>query len=159
VPEQWPHVRQVYERGGFKHSGRVEIIYMAGLSDIVRTPTSEIPGLTLERSVGINGTRLSARLAGETAGYIEVELLDAPHRSPGHVVWADIGNLHVSEGHRRRGVARWLIGEASDWLRLSGVDHLLAYATPEQQSCISILEAAGFWELTRTARGWTREVS
>jgi GNAT superfamily N-acetyltransferase len=77
---------------------------------------------------------------------------------------ADIGNLHIAEQQRRRGVATWLLGRAADWLRLAQVERLLNYAWLEGQDPTSqdytgyraFLAASGFSELTRTKRGWTR---
>lgn len=68
--------------------------------------------------------------------------------------WADIGNLHVVPTHRRQGVAGWLLGQAADWLRMGHVDRLLDYSAPEDPGYVAFLRAAGFRELTRTARGW-----
>jgi GNAT superfamily N-acetyltransferase len=72
--------------------------------------------------------------------------------------------LHVAEEHRRRGVATWLLAHASDWLALANVDRLLNYAwlggtDPgglNYDGYRAFLAAAGFRELTRTRRGWTR---
>jgi GNAT superfamily N-acetyltransferase len=85
---------------------------------------------------------------------IEVEQRTAGGHNPESVVWADVGNLRVSEAHRRRGVATWLLGHAADWLRLGGVERLADYAWPEQEDLLAFLHASGFRELTRTKRGW-----
>jgi GNAT superfamily N-acetyltransferase len=156
VPEQWPHIRAAYERGGFRHTGKIEIVFMASIAGLNQTADLPLPGLSLRRSVGINGVRLSAVLADNMIGYVEVEILDLPQRQSNLVAWADIGNIHVSEEHRRRGLATWLVGRAAEWLRLSGADHVLGYAWPEEKECIAFLHSVGFHELTRTARGWTR---
>ena len=84
--------------------------------------------------------------------------------SPRHGRWADLGNLHVAEPYRRRGVATWLLAQAGDWLRLAQVERLLDYAWLAGQDETgqsyehyrSFLTACGFLELTRTKRGWTR---
>jgi GNAT superfamily N-acetyltransferase len=158
VPEQWPHVRAIYERAGFTHTGDTEIVYLAKIDDL-RHPAAPIAGLELRRSVGMSGTRLSAVLGGDVIGYIEVETLAAGERLPRHGGWADIGNLRVTEQYRRRGVATWLLGQVADWLDLGQVARLLNYASLEDSSDASyrsFLAAAGFRELTRTQRGWTR---
>jgi GNAT superfamily N-acetyltransferase len=119
----------------------------------------------VRRSVGINGCRLSAVLGGEVIGYIETEILDRGERLSRHGGWADVGNLHVVPGYRRRGAGSWLLGQAADWLRLAQVSRLLDYAwlegtDPGGQSYDdyrAFLPAVGFRELTRTARGWTKE--
>lgn len=161
VPEQWPHVRGLYERAGFVPTGDTEAVYLAQVADLPR-PEPPMPGLSVRRSVGINGTRLSAVRGEETVGYIEVEVLQDGLRMSPHRGWADVGNFHVAREHRHR-VAPWLLGQAADWLRLAQVERLLDYTTveggdtgqdgPDYQA---FLEASGFRELTRTRRGWTR---
>jgi GNAT superfamily N-acetyltransferase len=97
-------------------------------------------------------------------GYIEVETFEAGERLARHGGWADVGNLRVTEPYRRRGVASWRLGQAADWLRLADVDWLLDYAWLEgtdpggldYADYRAFLPAAGFRELTRTKRGWTR---
>lgn len=66
--------------------------------------------------------------------------------------------LEISASMRppRSGIATWLLTHAADWLRLARVDRLLAYAWPEGDDCIQLLDCAGFRELTRNQRGWTR---
>ena len=159
VPEQWPHVRSVYERAGFVQEGQTEIVYMANVDELPRPGTSPLAGITLRRSVGINGTRLSAMLGHDGVGFVEVETHEDPGRLPRHGPWAGIGNLHVVEDYRRRGVATWLVSKAAEWLLLARTDRLLAYAWPEQADCTAFLTAAGFFELTRTQKGWTRTPS
>ncbi len=155
IPEQWPHVGALYERSGFAHTGHTEIVYLASVDDLPRSVSAPIAGLTASRSLGINGTRFSAVLDQDVIGYIEVEAADAGERSPRHGRWADVGNLTVSAGYRRRGVATWLLGQAADWLRLGHVDRLLDYDQADS-SCPEFRRAVGFSELTRTRRGWTR---
>jgi GNAT superfamily N-acetyltransferase len=169
VPEQWPHIAALYRRAGFTHTGHTEVVYLAMVEDLpspARNPDPPLDGLALSRSVGINGCRLSAVLGEEVIGYIETEILDEGERMSRHGGWADVGNLDVAAGYRRRGVGSWLLGQAADWLRLAGVSRLLDYAwlegtDPAGQShdddYRAFLPAVGFRELTRTARGWTRE--
>jgi GNAT superfamily N-acetyltransferase len=156
VPEQWPHVRASYERAGFHHDGRTEIVYMANVDRIPRPTEAPISSLRLQRSVGINGTRLSAMLGAEVVGYIEVESREDAGRLPRHGGWADIGNLHVAESYRRQGVGAWLVGQAAEWLHLARLDRVLDYAWSEQQDYRAFLHRVGFRELTRTERGWRR---
>lgn len=164
VPEQWPHVRALYERAGFTHAGHTEVIYLARVDDLPAVTTPPIPGLAVTRTVGINGTRIAGVLAADVIGYIEIETFDDGERSPRHSGWADIGNLHVAEQYRRQGVATWLLGQAADWLRLAQVTCLLDYAWLEgtdpggldHDAYRAFAASAGFTELTRTQRGWTR---
>jgi GNAT superfamily N-acetyltransferase len=154
VPEQWPHVRNLYERNGFRHDGRTEIVYLAAV-DRLRRPAAPVAGLTLRRAVGAAGTRISAALDATDVGYVEVDTgLDGGPRVSRLGAWADIGNLWVDPGHRRRGIGTWLVGQAADWLDLGGVTRLLDYADADDRPYAGFLTATGFTELTRTARGF-----
>jgi len=164
VPEQWPHVSALYERAGFIHSGHAEIIYFAKVEDLRRPAAVPIAGLSGRRTVGMNGTRLSAILGDDVIGYIEVEIFDAGERSSRNGGLADVGNLHVTQLYRRRGVGTWLVQQAAEWLSAASVNVLLAYAWLEgtdpggrdYADDRAFLPAAGFQELTRTRRGWNR---
>jgi GNAT superfamily N-acetyltransferase len=164
VPEQWPHVSALYERAGFTHAGHTEIIYFAKVEDLRGPAQAPIAGLSVRRTVGMNGTRLSAMLGGGTIGYIEVEIFDAGERLSRNCGLADVGNLHVAEPYRRRGVGSWLLSRAADWLSAANVDRLLGYAWLEgtdsggrdYEADRAFFPAAGFQELTRTRRGWIR---
>ena len=165
VPEQWPHIAALYRRAGFTHTGHTEVVYLAQVKDLPSADVPPLDGLTVRRSVGINGCRFSAVLGEEVIGYIETEVLDTGERMSRHGGWADVGNLHVASSYRRRGVGSWLLGQAAGWLRLAGVSRLLNYAWLEgtdpgglnYDDYRAFLPAVGFRELTRTARGWTRE--
>jgi GNAT superfamily N-acetyltransferase len=165
VPEQWPHVAGLYQRARFRHTGQTEVVYLARVQDRPDPAAVPLEGLTVRRSVGINGCRLSAVLGAEVTGYIEVEILGEGERLPRHGGWADVGNLHVLPPYQRRGVATWLLGQAAGWLRLAEVSRLLTYAWLDgtdpgglnYDGYRAFLPAAGFRELTRTARGWTRQ--
>jgi ribosomal protein S18 acetylase RimI-like enzyme len=164
IPEQWPHIAAIYERAGFAHNGHTEIVYLAMVTNLPRPADVPVAGLSVRRSVGINGTRLSAALGADVIGFIEVEILDEGERLSRHGGWADIGNLRVSEPYRRRGVGSWLLGQAAARLQMAGVDRLLDYAWldgtdpggQEYSDSRAFLPAAGFRELTRTRRGWSR---
>ena len=165
VPEQWPHVGALYERAGFVHNGHTEVVYLARVADLPRL-ASPIAGLELSRTVGLNGTRLSAVLDSEIVGYIEVEIRAEGERLARQAGWADVGNLRVSERVRRRKVATWLLGQAADWLELSHVDRLLDYSYSDGADATgqtyddyrAFLQALPFRVLTRTRRGWTRTI-
>ena len=164
IPEQWPHIAALYQRAGFAHTGHTEVVYLATVKNLPRPAEPPVAGLSVRRSVGMNGTRLSAVLGGDVIGYVEVETFDEGERSSRHGGWADIGNLRVTEPYRRRGVATWLLGQAADWLQTAGVDRLLDSAWLDgtdpggldYADYRAFLTAAGFRELTRTRRGWNR---
>jgi GNAT superfamily N-acetyltransferase len=154
VPEQWPHVRAIYGRAGFKHTGDVEFVLLARVADLPRVP-APVDGLRARRSVGVNGTRFTAVLDGSEVGSVEVESLADGERLARLAGWADVGNLFVHEDFRRRGIARWLFGEAAGWLELGRVERLLAYAAPDDVAELALYERLGFAEITKTARGWS----
>ena len=155
VPAQWPHVRALYEQAGFVHEGRSEVVLLASVDELPGPSQAPMDGLAVRRAVGVNGTRLSACLGEQVAGYVEVETNLAAGGRLGQLDgWADIGGLQVSEPYRGRGVATWLVGQAADWLRLARVDRLLDYTWVEHHDCLALLQRLGFRELTRTARGW-----
>lgn len=166
MPDPWPHIRALYGRAGFVHAGHTEIVYLARVGDLPRPAGPPIAGLSVRRSVGMNGTRLSAVLGGEVIGYIKVEILDEGERLSRHGGWADIGNLRVTGQYRRQGVATWLLGHAADWLQLAQVERLLDYAWLDgldPMGCDyadsrAFLPAVGFRELTRNQLGWSRAV-
>jgi GNAT superfamily N-acetyltransferase len=155
VPEQWGHVRTLYERSGFVHDGHTEVVLLARVDELPEPSPPPVPGLRLGRALGVNGTRLYGFVGDEVLGYIEIDTdLAAGGRLAQLAGWADVGNLHVKDAHRRRGVATWLMGQAADWLRLARVERLLDYAWDTETGCLALLGSLGFRELTRTARGW-----
>jgi GNAT superfamily N-acetyltransferase len=156
IPEQWPHIGAAYEQAGFVHEGHIEVVYVACVEELPRRTDPPVKGLSLHRSLGINGTRLSAVLDDELVGYIEVDTRATGEGLPRHEGWADFGNLEVFEQHRRRGIATWLVGYAAEWLRLARVERVLDYAWLEHEDYAAFLGTVGFRELTRTKRRWVR---
>jgi hypothetical protein len=147
VPEQWPHVAALLEEAGFT-PGRRETVLLARVADL---PGGLEPphGATLNRSVGINGTRLEA----PGLGFVEVDLLAEATRAPRLGGWADVGNLRADDPD----VALWLLSEARAWLELGGVERLLDYHGEEDgPERPALLERAGFRVLATTQRGWVR---
>ena len=49
VPEQWPHIRALYERAGFAHTGHTEVVYLAAVEDL---PHPAGPSITSSVSGG-----------------------------------------------------------------------------------------------------------
>jgi len=80
LPRNWPHVRALYERSGFRHIGDTEAVLIARVADLpAPEPTA---GLSFTRTVGECGTRFTA-YDGEGAplGFIEVDTaLGRPER-------------------------------------------------------------------------------
>ncbi len=163
VPEQWPHIRALYQQAGFTHTGHTEIVYLARVEDLPRPASAPLAGLSVRRSVGINGCRLSAVLGQDVIGYIEVETFDEGERLTRTAGWAEVGQ---PAGQPSRTGAR-ASGHGCSGRRPTGsagrVDRLLDYAWLEgtdpggisYEDYRAFLPAVGFRELTRTQRGWT----
>jgi hypothetical protein len=66
-------VRELYQRAGFVHDGHTEVVLLARVDELPRPSAAPVAGLEVRRSVGVNGTRLSACLGDEVIGYIEVD--------------------------------------------------------------------------------------
>lgn len=49
VPQQWPHVRELYERGGFVHDGHVEVVLLARVDELPEPSGPPLDGPRLER--------------------------------------------------------------------------------------------------------------
>lgn len=149
VPDQWPHIRSLYEAAGFVPA-RTEWVLIIDTADL---GSGALPPHQLRRSVGVNGTRITAVEGVLDLGYIEVETnLDVPIRQGRMSDWADIGNLEMAL--ERPDLARTLFAAAGDWLRLGGVGRLLGYAGSEEE--VQRYTELGFSVLTRTLRGWRR---
>ncbi len=56
MPEQWPHIRSLYQRAGFTHAGHTEVVYLTEVADLPHPAEPPVAGLSIRRSVGINGT-------------------------------------------------------------------------------------------------------
>ena len=104
LPEQWPHIRALYERAGFvhqertgsEHDGHTEIVLLARVDELPRPAEPPIEGLRLGRALGVNGTRLYGSVGDKLVGYIEVDTnLAQGSRLANLGGWADVGNLHV----------------------------------------------------------------
>lgn len=153
LPRNWPHIRALYERAGFRHTGGTEVILIARVADL--PPHEPRPGVTVDRTLGECGTRFTAYADGSALGFVEVDTsLSRPERHTRGVGLADIGNLHIDPSADGQGLERRLLGRAADWLRLCGVDRVLAYEAADDAIMIDRLNSAGFRELTRTDRRW-----
>lgn len=158
IPEQCPHVRAIFARAGFMHDGHTEVVMLAEVDRLGGPSEPPLAGLTSNRTVGVNGVRISGCLGDEVLGYVELDTDLVDGGRLGQLSgWADVGNLHVVEGYRRRGIATWLVGRAAEWLRLARVERLLDYAWSDQEGYLALSHRLGFRELTHTARGWSRQ--
>ena len=160
VPDAWPHVHQMLADAGFG-DGRPEEVLAAAVSNLPRAVPPPRPGLRVVRSVGAVGTRFAAREGDRDLGYLDIDtaLGEQGRFAPGQRL-ADIGNLWVEPDDRRRGVARWLLATAADWLDLAGVRLLLTYLDPMTDDAErAFVTAAGFTPMITTTRGLQRRTS
>lgn len=155
VPEQWPHIRDLYLGAGFVPQGPVEVVSAARVEGLLHPRRACGLELTPVRCLGINGTRISALYDGAPVGYIEVDTnLDSAPRTSRVGDWADIGNLHVVPEHRRKGIGTWLVSKAAAWLDLGGLTRVLDYNDADDEAGLAFSGAIGFEVLTRTERGF-----
>ena len=96
LPEQWPHIRALYERAGFVHDGHVEIVLLARVDELPRPAAPPLEGLTLRRSVD-SWKDLSAALS-DLGLTLELQTDCA------------IGRLDQSRALSARDAISWLIG-------------------------------------------------
>jgi GNAT superfamily N-acetyltransferase len=149
-------VCDAYVRAGFA-PGRVELVLVARVDDLPAAGEAPLPGLAVRREVGQFGTQFTALLRDERVGLVDVEVDHTAGGTRSRLAgWSDLGNLHVAEELRRKGIGTWLLAHAADWLRLGRIDRLVDYAEPGQHDLLGFLGANGFRELTRTERGWVR---
>ena len=160
VPDCWPHLRELFVRGGFEQVGRTEVILAAEVAALPSVGPAPLAGIELRREMGgpaAAGTRFSAGLGDDLLGFVDL-LTDLTNggtlsRLAG---WGEVDSLYVDEAYRRRGLATWLVGHAAEWLRLGHADRLIAYCWPEQNDVLAFARSAGWRELARTERGWVR---
>jgi GNAT superfamily N-acetyltransferase len=158
IPEQWPHVRELLETAGFVYGERTEVVLLADVADLPRQGAASTSHLTVRRTLGVNGTRLSAHLDGDQVGYIEVDTELDSGGSPGRLSgWADIGNLEIAcadfSGHAdfsEHELAGWLLARAASWLALAGATRVLDYCDATDEAHLELMRGYGFVELTRT---------
>ena len=72
--------------------------------------------------------------------------------------WAEMWELRVEPGFRRRGVATWLVRTAAAWLRLGGSSRMLADVAPDMEApeMDRFYARFGWHEIGRSRRGWRR---
>jgi hypothetical protein len=156
LPEQWPHIAALYASAGFT-GGRPEEVLIATTERLLQHRPTAPAGLRVVRTLGINGTRLSAFAGESLVGFIEVDTnLGEPGRFRRGAGLADIGNLHVVPPADHDEIAGWLVGEAADWLELGGTGRLLSYLGEEDRHEADFWRAVGFRHLTHTRRGLER---
>jgi hypothetical protein len=77
------------ERQPGEFTGHTEIVYLARVEDLPSPARPPLRELSVRRSVGINGCRLSALLGQDVIGYVEVEAFDEGERLTRTAGWAD----------------------------------------------------------------------
>jgi GNAT superfamily N-acetyltransferase len=162
VLDCWPHIRALFQRAGYLHEGQSEVILAADLADLAHGVDPPRGGLTLRRELSGETaavTRFVAWAGEELAGFLDLST-DLTHGGTRSRLagWGEIDTLRIHEPFRRQGIATWLLGHASDWLRLGHGDRLIAYCLVDEADILGFAGASGFRELARTERGWMRPV-
>ncbi|MFH8520595.1 N-acetyltransferase [Streptomyces gelaticus] len=159
LPEQWQHVRASYERAGFTQTGHTEVLLMATVADLRQAVEAAAPGLAVQRTVGECGTRFSARLGTDVVGFVEVDTsVDRPERHARNGGLADLAELHVAEPYQDSELEERLLAHVAQWLRMAGVDRLMACASADDTEEIERLSRYGFQVLSHMTRGWEHQV-
>ncbi len=75
IPDTWPHVATALDDAGYRPGRKLhrEMLYGGTLGDVPEPGEAPVAGLTLQRTVGPDGTRFAAILDGQELGYCEVE--------------------------------------------------------------------------------------
>ena len=112
VPEQWPHVRDAYERAGFVHEGRVEVVYIAEVDDLRPPGKSPLAGLEVRHPSGSTDADLCR---GRPRGGGLYRGRRARRLGANGTEWWVGGYRQLRDqggipGNRGRGVARWTRG-------------------------------------------------
>lgn len=158
VPDDWPHVAAALRQAGFEPDPLHEEALYGGRLDGVPPPSAPpVPGLRVERRMGPNATWWSALLDDREVGWSEWELdLTRGGALPAPRGWADARNLEVDEAWRNRGIGRWLIQHAADWMRLGGCDRVIltVAVADEAAGAGRFYERFGWNVLTRLERAW-----
>ncbi len=94
LPEQWPHVHAVLRRAGFTPEEHADLVLLADVSALPRPP-SPLAGLSVARTLGVNGTRFTAPLDEQPVGDLEVQQRGDAGRLVTQQGFADAGNLHL----------------------------------------------------------------
>jgi GNAT superfamily N-acetyltransferase len=163
VPDRWPHVAATLRRAGFEPGGREEAVLAAAVDDLPAAGPAPLPGLVAREELGGRAWCVRAVLDARAVGCCEVESDLTEGGTLSRLAgWAEVWELRVEPGLRRRGIGTWLLGRAADRLRFAGARRLLdcaitAPAAEVDAGELPFLLARGFRELTRTRRGWRRD--
>jgi GNAT superfamily N-acetyltransferase len=118
--------------------------------------------MMIRRSTGLFGTRFSAALDGQDAGYCDcISDLTEGGTLPALRGWAELAELAVHEPWRNRGIGAWLVQHAAAWLRLGGCDRIILAVAAEDEAAGAgrFYERQGWRALVRLQRGWVLAAS
>ena len=128
VPDAWPHVAAALGAAGYRplHKDHRGALYGGRLDGVPAPGAPPLPAMIIRRTAGRFGTRFSALVGGEDLGGCEcVADLDRGGTLPALRGWSELSEVYVAEGWRNRGIGSWLVGTATDWLRLCRRDRVV----------------------------------
>lgn len=160
VADEWPHIAQALAAAGYAPTaGNREAVYGGRLPQVTVPPNPPLPNLTVRRTMGREQARFTAWEEDRAVGFCECTA-DLTHGGalPALRGWAELCELHVTEGRRGRGVGAWLVQQASAWLRLGGCDRIVlsVAAADEARGAGRFYQRFGWEALSRWRRGWGR---
>jgi GNAT superfamily N-acetyltransferase len=127
------------------------------LGDLATPAEPPVAGLIIRRRVTAYETRLAAVQDEEEVGFCDVQPdLSDGGLSPSLRGWGWLTDLQVRESWRNRGIGRWLVQHAVQWLCLASGDRIvLAFADENEAAGAGRFYRRFGWEvLTREAHGW-----
>ena len=156
VPDSWPHVARVLTGAGFA-PGRREPTLVGGLDAVPGPGPAPVEGVSVGRAVGTFGGRFTAVADGDVLGFAEAQ---DDHTRGGSLMrldgWADLAELHVAEGWRRRGIGTWLVRHMAAWLRLGGTRRFLVALGEDELELAGWFGRFGWLPVGEVRRGWER---
>ncbi|MFL5802472.1 MAG: GNAT family N-acetyltransferase [Roseiflexaceae bacterium] len=134
------------------------MIYGGRIDQIGPPAAPPMAGLTIQRTAGSFGTRLTALLEDQPIGYCEcVPDLTAGGAVPALRGWAELAELEIEPAWQRRGIGTWLVQHAVAWLRFGGCDRIVLAVTAESEAAGAdrFYRRFGWNRLVRQERGWS----
>lgn len=160
VPDVWPHISAALETAGYHPSGHREALYGGWLLDVAPSTEPPVAGVMVPRQLTAYETRIAAVKDDAEVGFCDIQPdLTNAGLSPAFRGWSWLTDFQVREGFRNRGIGRWLLQHAVQWLRLAGCDRIVFAVADENEAAGAgrLYRRFGWEVLVREAHGWRKE--